>query len=717
MRAMVRRRVGMIVTSVAVCAGLAIQPIQQVQASPAAGSITEWPMFHHDSSHTGLSGDTAITGSTISQMGLDWEANTGSSTFTSPAVVLDQSLGIPLVILGNQDGSVNAYNADTGDRVWVFKTGAHVQASPAVVNGVVYIGGSDHLLHALDLTTGQQLCQFQADGVISSSPLVVNPDGNGLMVYFGDNGLTGTDDGGHEYGINAVDPNAAADCSLVWKFGSFGNPPGSQPTAGSWSPPSLGTDVNGRHLVFFGGSSPDCAVYALDAETGAEVWRFQTKIITEDNDVGAGQAITAPGVNGFVDGVVYATGKDHIAYALNLRTGEQIWSFDTNADSPTGVGIRSTPAIVGQRLYFGFGKGVYSLDAITGAKMWRINSAETISSPAVSGGATDKVVVTGDMTGKVRVYNATTGAILWTYQTGAFIYGSAAIADGHVYIASSDGFLYAFGPGGAGPSAPPTVTLSQPVNNSEVAYPGPSMAIAGTAGDDTAVQQVLVAVKNRNTNKWFDPSTNTWVNVFTQYPATLSAPGSTSTGFSSTFVPPSGGGEFFAQAESIDSDGQHSPLVAKTNFIVDGAGSPPDTAITSPKFKQVFYFPGGVRQSFPITVSGTATDTGGAHPGVAKVYVMIKNREHGEYFCGFVGCAGGGSGEQSAFGPTFKPVLATVNNAGATSVTWTITFPTYDHPHSYYVAAWAVDADGQQDTTRAQLARFCVNDPGDPFCA
>jgi hypothetical protein len=42
---------------------------------------------------------------------------------------------------------------------------------------------------------------------------------------------------------------------------------------------------------------------------------------------------------------------------------------------------------------------------------------------------------------------------------------------------------------------------------------------------------------------------------------------------------------------------------------------------------------------------------------------------------------------------------------------------TYDHPHSYYVTAWAVDLDGEADQTHAQVSRFCVNDAGNTSCA
>ncbi len=207
---------------------------------------------------------------------------------------------------------MSAYDANTGDRQWVLQLGASLQSSPAIVNNVIYFGDNDHKLYAVNASTGSTICTFTSPGNISSSPVVVNPDGTGLVVYFGENGLTGADDGGAEFAINAVDPNSAADCSQKWEFTGFGSPPGSATQAGSWSPPAFGTDVNGRHLLVFGGSSPDCAVYAVDAVTGQLVWRFQTKVLSSDDDVGAGPTITPPGANGFADGVAYVAGKDNI---------------------------------------------------------------------------------------------------------------------------------------------------------------------------------------------------------------------------------------------------------------------------------------------------------------------------------------------------------------------------------------------------------------------
>ena len=64
------------------------------------------------------------------------------------------------------------------------------------------------------------------------------------------------------------------------------------------------------------------------------MWRFQTQIFAQDNDVGAGPTITPPGVNGFKDGRRLRGGKDRIFYALNLRTGAKSWQFSIRNDAP-----------------------------------------------------------------------------------------------------------------------------------------------------------------------------------------------------------------------------------------------------------------------------------------------------------------------------------------------------------------------------------------------
>jgi outer membrane protein assembly factor BamB len=69
-----------------------------------------------------------------------------------------------------------------------------------------------------------------------------------------------------------------------------------------------------------------------------------------------------------------------------------------------------------------------------------------LSSPAVSGGINDQIVFAGDVGGTFHGYDAATGAQLFSFTAGGPVISSPAISDGHVYIASLDGNLYAFAP-------------------------------------------------------------------------------------------------------------------------------------------------------------------------------------------------------------------------------------------------------------------------------
>jgi hypothetical protein len=222
------------------------------------------------------------------------------------------------------------------------------------------------------------------------------------------------------------------------------------------------------------------------------------------------------------------------------------------------------------------------------------------------------------------------------------------------------------------------------------------------------VTEVHVAVKNRSTSKWWDGATRTWSALFTPNPATLGADINGSRDWSFAWPAPSGGGDFMVQAEAVDADGQHDTEVPTAIFTLSGLNDPPETSVTSPVFKQVFSFPDGVRQEFDIALAGQATDAAGPQPGVSRVYVTVKNREHGEWYCGT--CA-------VKWRQTVYRNVATLADPDSTSTSWRLAMRAYDHPHSYYVSAWAVDRDGNEDATRAVLQRFCVRDPSDPYCA
>jgi outer membrane protein assembly factor BamB len=674
----------------------------------AACGPEDWPMFARDLGHSGHSSDTSVSASNIASLAVAWQVNTGNDAYASP-VEGPTSSGRHLVFVGNQLGALVAYDAATGDRVWTFQAGAAIAAGPAIANGTVYFGSFDKKLYAVDAATGALRCSFATTGLVLTPPIVVDPDGNGPTVYFGDVGPTGFDDGGDLYAINAVDPNNATDCANRWTYSTFGEPAGTQPKAGIWAPPAFAKDVNGRPLIIVGSSSPDDAVYAFDARTGARVWRFQTEAYS-DTDVGAGATISAPGANGLADGAAYVAGKDNIFYALNLRTGTQIWQFRIRDDSPGVEGeARSTAVLDGRTLYVGYGAGLYAIDAVTGAKVWRsqdagATTAEIIAAPAELGPAGSTVLLAGDRAGVFNAFKASTGQRVWSYKTGKVIYGSAAIYNGTAYVPSADGYLYAFRIGGATAGLPNTV-ITTPADNAQLANPNGNQYVGGTASASNPLSSVKVALEDLNQSRWWNATNSTWNKTFIENNASLANPGATSSGWLWGFPVPFDGGRYLVQATAVDNTGKRDPIPSIDHFSIVGLGNPPTASITSPTQGQTILFPGGVPQTFNVTIHGTASDSGGTTPGVAKVWATVENIDHGEWFCGTPTC--------NQFGPVpwvgdYTPFTTTLASPNATSTTWSFVMPTYDHPHAYQATVWAQDRDGHVQQLRNPVT-FCVN--------
>ena len=102
----------------------------------------------------------------------------------------------------------------------------------------------------------------------------------------------------------------------------------------------------------------------------------------------------------------------------------------------------SSPAVANGVVYVGSSDGnVYALDASSGAKLWSYATGASIefSSPAVANG----VVYVGSVDKNVYALNASTGAKLWSFTTGNLVNSSPTVANGVVYIGSFDGNLSA----------------------------------------------------------------------------------------------------------------------------------------------------------------------------------------------------------------------------------------------------------------------------------
>ena len=145
---------------------------------------------------------------------------------------------------------------------------------------------------------------------------------------------------------------------------------------------STAPQVVGEH-VFIGSRN---YVYALDAETGDEQWRSDT--VTRISGQRAKESLTV------ANETVYVGSIDHNVYALDTESGEELWRFEADADE----GMASSPTVVDGIVFVGGYDNVYAVDAETGDEQWRFtqrghrNTTPQVVAGTVFFGSTDNHV-------------------------------------------------------------------------------------------------------------------------------------------------------------------------------------------------------------------------------------------------------------------------------------------------------------------------------------
>jgi halocyanin-like protein len=218
-------------------------------------------------------------------------------------------------------------------------------------------------------------------------------------------------------GSVSASPNGEQDRSAgerIWSF-ETGEPIRSSPTI-----------VN--KTVYFG--ADDGNVYALDAETGEEEWRFGTEKPPE------GQRKSDRGVESdpkVVDGTVYVGANDNYFYALDAETGDERWRYEGGHRANEGGGfVWGSPSVVDGVVYGNSRSDhVYALDAETGDELWR-----TWTEGPKGGGVTvaDGRVYSGSyLDVNLHAFDAETGEVLWEKELESENCASPLVHDGVVY--------------------------------------------------------------------------------------------------------------------------------------------------------------------------------------------------------------------------------------------------------------------------------------------
>jgi outer membrane protein assembly factor BamB len=246
----------------------------------------------------------------------------------------------------------------------------------------------------------------------------------------------------------------------------------------------LGAPVVAHGRVYVSFSDFDAGgggVAAFDVATGVRVWTFSTDVPVRH----------APAISG--DTVIFASTAATV-WGLDAATGARTWSVDLGAGfDKTETALWSPPTVVGDVVYVGQQHHMAALDAATGTELWSAapenpgDTSGSCSAAAVADGEVfsvfhghsglhawrlperklhwrdddattldthgaivldDDTVYAGDGRGTERAFDRHTGAVRWARSVvgaddWAFVTGSAALADGRLFVPTQWGAMAA----------------------------------------------------------------------------------------------------------------------------------------------------------------------------------------------------------------------------------------------------------------------------------
>ncbi|MCD4847336.1 MAG: PQQ-binding-like beta-propeller repeat protein [Candidatus Aegiribacteria sp.] len=327
----------------------------------------------------------------------------------------------------------------------------HEFVSPVVVDGRVYYASEeDEIAYCLDAATGAEIWRFENIGDSIDDAMHVQ-DGKAYLA---------------SDSIWCLD---ALTGDRIWAF--------SDANYGFAGPP---VPYQGR--VFASGWP---FVYCLDDLTGVEIWRT-------DSLPSCNSSMTAWNGMLFVP-THLPTGSHGLMYALDTFSGDIVWvaegfgifwdSSPVVVDSTFYIGdcdeeanlyafdpfdgssvalwgpydgaIESTPAVFENRIFFSAYPLIYCVNRLTGDVEWEFDPPGQNYLHG-SCGVADGLVFWGDCcyppdsVALIHAVDIDTGNEIWNYETNGGplgIQSSPSIVDGVMYIAATDGNLYAFGTG------------------------------------------------------------------------------------------------------------------------------------------------------------------------------------------------------------------------------------------------------------------------------
>ena len=167
---------------------------------------------------------------------------------------------------------------------------------------------------------------------------------------------------------------------------------------------------------------PGTVELGKDCGPGSMLWRYRT------GDVVSSSAA-------FKDDLLYIGSRDGSLYALNVKTGQKIWS------TPSQHAVDVIPYVDKDLVFYGSSSSyMNAVKADTGELVWQYRADGVFQSSPLAVG---DVLYCGGGSHSLRALDRNTGKLLWEYKLDMWVQSSAAYRNGVVYIGADDGYLHA----------------------------------------------------------------------------------------------------------------------------------------------------------------------------------------------------------------------------------------------------------------------------------
>jgi outer membrane protein assembly factor BamB len=362
-----------------------------------------WPMFKHDSHHTGFTPDFGPPDDSVL-----WTYDFGTPLYSSP-IIQDG-----IVYQGGRE-YMAAFDLDTGECLW--KTDQEVVGSTPAIQDTILVAATNKGVIAITADTGEILWSHDLVDVSNqrvfiweyylSSPVIEND-----RIFIG---------AGTNLPLRFPEPENYDEFTKILCLDLYsGNLIWERPCMGHVSSSPC---VQGDRVYF-----TSDLVEAADINTGEEIWSefsgsydsFEFIIV---NDLSV--LSNSGGILGF-----------------DIFSGNIVWKLP---DAYIGLPATDERTLVGNSE-----ESITCVDIQSKSILW-----ETQVSPGKNGpidfprnsspSIAQKLVYVGGRHGYIYCVGLDNGSIWWEFETGDSVVASPAISDGKMVIGSTDGILYCFG--------------------------------------------------------------------------------------------------------------------------------------------------------------------------------------------------------------------------------------------------------------------------------